>query len=128
MQSSRDRAICERVNALAAHKGYILPALTAPETLGVLARTSLVIAMRLHLLIYGAAAGKPLLGVSYDKKVDSMLSYMGYEPPVRVAALREGRLSDRAIELYGKDIPCDRIENLKSLAKADAKAAAEMGK
>ena len=126
MQSSRDRAICERVNALAAHKGYILPALTAPEILGVLSRTSLVIAMRLHLLIYGAAAGKPLLGVSYDKKVDSMLSYMGYEPPVHVSALREGRLSDRAIELYGKDIPCDRIENLKSLAKADAKAAAKM--
>ena len=128
MQSSRDRAICERVNALAAHKGYILHALTAPEILGVLARTSLVIAMRLHLLIYGAAAGKPLLGVSYDKKVDSMLSYMGYEPPVHVSALREGRLSDRAIELYGKDIPCDRIEKLKALAKNDAKTAAEMGK
>ena len=84
--------------------------------------------MRLHLLIYGAAAGKPLLGVSYDRKVDSMLSYMGYEPPVRVAALRKGHLSDRAIELYGKDIPCGRINILKLLAKDDAKTAAEMGK
>lgn len=128
MQSSRDRELCERVNALAQHKGYILPALTAPEILGMLSRCSLVIAMRLHLLIYGAAAGKPLLGVSYDKKVDSMLSYMGYEPPVRVSALKEGHLSDRAAALFGKDIPCDRIESLKSLAKADAKAAAEMGK
>ena len=128
MQSSRDREICERVNALAEHKGYILPALTAPEILGVLSRCSLVIAMRLHLLIYGAAAGKPLLGVSYDKKVDSMLSYMGYEPPVRVSALGAGHLSDRAAALFGKDIPCGRIENLKSLARSDAKAAADMAR
>ena len=126
MQSSRDKELCERVHALTNCKGHILPALTAPEILGVLSRTSLVIAMRLHLLIYGAAAGKTLLGVSYDKKVDSMLSYMGYEPPVRVSALRDGALSARAIDLFDKEIPCDRINGLKVLAKADAKSAAEM--
>ena len=128
MQSSRDKQLCTRVNELAACKGYILPVLTAPELLGVLDRCSLVIAMRLHLLIYGAAAGKPLLGVSYDKKVDSMLSYLGYEPPVRVSALQNGHLSERAAALFGKEIACERIAALKALAKADAKAAAEMAK
>ena len=76
MQSSRDKELSEKVNALAEVKGEIFSGLTASEILGVIKRTSLVIAMRLHLLIYGAAAGKPLIGVSYDKKVDSMLSYM----------------------------------------------------
>ena len=128
MQSSRDKILCERVNALTAHKGTILPVLTAPEILGVLSCCSLVIGMRLHLLIYGAAAGKPLLGVSYDKKVDSMLSYLGYEPPVRVSALQDFRLSERAIALFGKELPCERIAALKALAKSDAKAAAEMAK
>ncbi len=128
MQSSRDRALSEAVNAKAAAKGYILPSLTAPEILGVLDRCSLVIGMRLHLLIYGAAAGKPLLGVSYDKKIDSMLSYMGYDAPVRVSALEDGGLSARAVALYGKEAPCARIESLKALALTDAETAANMAK
>lgn len=126
MQSSRDRLLCEKVNSIAAHKGHILPSLTAPEILGVLSRCSLVIAMRLHLLIYGAAVGKPLLGVSYDKKIDSMLAYMGYEPPIRVSALTGDTLSERAIELFGKNIPCERVESLKALAINDAKTAANL--
>ena len=128
MQSSRDRALSEKVNECAKVKGEILGSLTASEILGVINRTSLVIAMRLHLLIYGAAAGKPLIGVSYDKKVDSMLSYMGYEAPIRVSALKNGNLSDKAVKLFGKDIPCERINSLKSLALSDAKEAVKMVK
>lgn len=126
MQSSRDRLLSEKVNAVATAKGEILENLTAGEILGIISRSSLVIAMRLHLLIYGAAAGKPLLGVSYDKKVDSMLSYMGYESPISVSALKKGHLSDRAAELFGKDIPCEKVDALKALAKTDAKVAVEM--
>ena len=123
MQSSRDHLLSEKVNALANIKGEILSGLSASEILGIINRTSLVIAMRLHLLIYGAAAGKPLIGVSYDKKVDSMLSYMGYDAPIRVSELEKGHLSEKAAEFFGKDIPCDRIDALKSLAYADAKEA-----
>ncbi|MBQ4557450.1 MAG: polysaccharide pyruvyl transferase CsaB [Clostridia bacterium] len=128
MQSSRDHLLSEKVNALANIKGEILSGLSASEILGIINRTSLVIAMRLHLLIYGAAAGKPLIGVSYDKKVDSMLSYMGYDAPIRVSELEKGHLSEKAAEFFGKDIPCDRIDALKSLAYADAKEAVKMVK
>ncbi len=126
MQATRDSELSEKVNALANTKGYVLPSLTASEILGVISRTSLVIAMRLHLLIYGASIGKPLIGVSYDKKVDAMLSYFGYEKPIAVSALERGALSARAAEVYGKNISCEHIEGLKSLAKEDAKAAATM--
>lgn len=128
MQSSRDKALSEKVNALAKVKGEILSGLTASEILGVIKRTSLVIAMRLHLLIYGAAAGKPLIGVSYDKKVDSMLSYMGYDAPIKVSDIEKGHLSDKALELFGKEIPCERIDALKALAYNDANDAADMAK
>lgn len=126
MQSSRDKALSEEVNAKTACRGYVLTSLTASEILGVISRTSLVIAMRLHLLIYGAAAGKPLLGVSYDKKVNSMLDYMGYEAPIPVSHLQNGTLSARAISLFGTDAPCAHIDALKAHAKADAKTAVDM--
>ena len=128
MQATRDKELSEKVNSLSKAKGYVLPSLTASEILGILDRTSLVIAMRLHLLIYGASIGKPLLGVSYDPKVDAMLSYLGYEKPVAVSELKDGALSSRAAEIFGKDCPSEHIEKFKALAKDDAKAAAKMAK
>ncbi len=126
MQATRDSELSEKVNSLASVKGYVLPSLTASEILGVISRTSLVIAMRLHLLIYGASLGMPLLGVSYDKKVDAILSYFGYEKPIAVSALEHGALSERAVAIYGKNIPCTHIDELKNLAMEDAKSAAKM--
>ena len=126
MQSNRDRILTSKVNELATVKGEILCGLTASEILGVINRTSLVIAMRLHLLIYGAAVGKPIIGVSYDKKVDSMLSYMGYDAPIRVFELEGGGLSEKATALFGKDITCNKVDALKSLAIKDAQEAVKM--
>ncbi|MBQ4150356.1 MAG: polysaccharide pyruvyl transferase CsaB [Clostridia bacterium] len=126
MQSSRDRALSEKVNAFANTKGEIFESLTASEILGVISRTSLVIAMRLHMLIYGAAADKPIVGVSYDKKVDSMLSYFGYDAPIRVSELEKCHLSDRAVSLFGKDAHCEKIDALKKLALNDAASAVDM--
>ncbi len=126
MQSSRDRLLSEKVNSFASVKGEILENLTASEILGIISRAEAVIAMRLHMLIYGAAAGKPLIGVSYDKKVDSMLSYMGYESPVRVSELESGQLSERVSHALKADIPHRKIESLKALAYEDAKIAVEM--
>ncbi len=128
MQSSRDRILSEKVNSLATVKGEILENLTASEILGVIKRSSLVVAMRLHMLIYGAAAGKPLVGVSYDKKVSSMLAYMGYEAPVRVSALKNGQLAKRAVKLFGSDVPCANTETLKELAYNDASSAVTLAK
>lgn len=128
MQSSRDRALSEAVNARATTKGIVLSGLTASEILGVLSRCSLVIAMRLHLLIYGAAAARPLVGLTYDGKIDSMLAYMGYTPPLALTALKEGAVSKAAIQRFGLEAPCTRIEELKALARADAETAVQMAK
>lgn len=46
-------------------------------TIGILARMDLVLAIRLHALMFAAARGVPVVGVSYDVKIDGFLDYIG---------------------------------------------------
>ena len=126
MQSSRDRALTEKVNAAAAVKGEILGGLTAREIMGVLGRCEFVISMRLHLLIYAVAVGKPPLDISYDPKIDAMMRYMGCAKPLRVAGLRGSVLADAAAALSGAPLSAEAIEHLKALALADDAAAVQI--
>lgn len=50
---------------------------SAEETIGFLSRMRAVVSMRLHGLIFAAGQGVPLVGVVYDPKVSSFLSYIG---------------------------------------------------
>lgn len=128
MQASRDRALTEKVNAAAAVKGEILGGLTAREIMGVLERCEFVLSMRLHLLIYAVAVGKPPLGISYDPKIDAMMDYMHCAAPCRVADLARGALADAAVQLTKTPMEPDEVARLKVLALADAAAAVEMAR
>lgn len=56
---------------------YVFPDCCTPEqTIGFLSRMRAVISMRLHGLIFAAGQGVPLVGVVYDPKVSSFLSYI----------------------------------------------------
>ena len=57
--------------------GAIMARLSASELCGILKRCELAISMRLHLLIFAASHSIPMIGVSYDKKVDSFMRYVG---------------------------------------------------
>ena len=46
-------------------------------TIALLSKMELVVSMRLHGLIFSAASGVPLVGVSYDPKVTAFLDYAG---------------------------------------------------
>jgi polysaccharide pyruvyl transferase CsaB len=50
---------------------------SAEQTIGFLSRMQTVVSMRLHGLIFSAGQGVPLIGVVYDPKVSSFLSYIG---------------------------------------------------
>lgn len=76
MQESQDRALCESiVDAVQGAKLYIPKG--APELIGMLSGASFVIGMRLHAVIFASSAGVPVIGLSYDPKVDAMMNALG---------------------------------------------------
>lgn len=70
----------------------IKDAYTAAQTIGVLSRMKVVVSMRLHGLIFAAGQGVPLVGIVYDQKVSSFLSYVGQNLYEDLHNLTEERL------------------------------------
>lgn len=50
---------------------------SSDHTIGLYSRMQVVVSMRLHALVFSAGQGVPLVGVVYDQKVSSFLSYIG---------------------------------------------------
>ena len=97
MQPSCDREISQRVLRQLKGPGAVLDGTQAPtEIMGVIARSWLCLAMRLHTLIFAARTGVPLVGMVYDPKVSSYLqeldmpcagSVTDFDPQVAIAAV-----------------------------------------
>ena len=74
MQPERDREVTGRVRAQMEEPAHVLDASCTPrELMGVLGRSRLCVAMRLHTLIFAARMAVPALGLVYDPKVASYL-------------------------------------------------------
>ena len=52
---------------------------SSDHTIGLFARMQAVVSMRLHALVFAAGQGVPLVGVVYDQKISSFLSYIGQD-------------------------------------------------
>lgn len=78
MQPTTDLRGAKSVMELMESKSYLLPSqLTAQEMMSALGNMKLVVSMRLHTLIFAAAAGTPVMGFDYDPKVVSLLRTLG---------------------------------------------------
>ena len=65
------RGRMERPSTVVSHPG-------SPEnTMGILKRMELILGLRLHSLILGAAAGTPIVGIDYDPKIRGFMEYAG---------------------------------------------------
>ncbi len=78
MQQQNDRPLALQVSEKMTAMGIadavrIVEPESAGEMLSVLAGAKLTIGMRLHCLIYAAVAGVPMIGLSYDPKIDALL-------------------------------------------------------
>jgi polysaccharide pyruvyl transferase CsaB len=62
------------------------------QMLAEVSRCDLVLGMRLHSLIYAASQHVPLLGISYDPKIDQFLNRLAIEPSGTSEAVQPDRL------------------------------------
>ncbi|MCL2766533.1 MAG: polysaccharide pyruvyl transferase CsaB [Peptococcaceae bacterium] len=96
MHNPVDIKPCREVAALMKAKPVILDAGTYyKELLAIAANLDLAVGMRLHFLIFCALFGVPLIGISYDPKVDRFLQLIGQTPDLFVNDLDYYQLSQR---------------------------------
>ena len=61
-------------------------------TIGILARMKTVVGIRLHSLMFSAGQGVPVVGMSYDIKVDGFLKYIGSRTCLQLSSVRADEL------------------------------------
>lgn len=96
--------------------------------MGIIKQTKFVMSMRLHTLVYAVSVGVPVVGLSYDPKIDAFLNYIEQKTCVSTSYIDIQKLSDiidnifddyEAVRIKIKD----RSSYLKKLSENDAKAA-----
>lgn len=65
------------------------------------ASCDLIIGMRLHALIYAASQQVPVVGISYDPKIDQFLNRLGMSPAATTAAFDSAAFARHVDELLG---------------------------
>ena len=125
-----DIAAAQRVaQKMTAPHHVLTEAFTAAQTIGILSRMQVVVSMRLHGLIFSASQGVPLVGIVYDQKVSSFLSYIGQDLYEGLDQLTQERLKDLIDQAVsrGKDprFLADSVEKLRRMDEVNRKVLVE---
>jgi polysaccharide pyruvyl transferase CsaB len=123
MQPARDRALME---SLGVAREEILETenLHPREIMKLAGESTLMIAMRLHALIFAAAQGVPCVAVSYDPKVKSLAKLIG-APVIETASQSELAKLQSAATQAGPP-GASLIELMKTKARRNAELAADL--
>ena len=128
----KDKGISGRIKRMMKYNAADLEgSYSATEILGVIRRTKLVIGMRLHTLIYAATCGVPMLGLSYDPKVDAVLEVLGQDYGTAVSDLNVEVLKSHIDEIMSRHTEISRklmliTEDMHEEIKRDAEIAKEL--
>ncbi|MDG0811791.1 polysaccharide pyruvyl transferase CsaB [Cohnella rhizosphaerae] len=116
------RYVIERLGEAAA-MAEIAPAHDAPqEMLREIDRCDLLVGMRLHSLIYAANREVPLLGLSYDPKIDQFLHRLGDRPVGTVDAIDLQHFAAKAVQFI-EDPAQWRIDHYSAIRRLKEEAA-----
>ena len=103
---------------------------SSAHTIGLFARMKVVVSMRLHALVFSAGQGVPLVGVVYDPKVSSFLSYIGQDLYTDLKDLTLDALKvniDAAVARIGDDAFLrGGVDRLRQIERRNQDAAAQL--
>lgn len=103
------------------------------ELIGIIGRMDMVIAMRLHTLIYSSIAVTPMLGLIYDPKVKGYLDYIGQYAAGNVESIESSEINDK-VDMVMSNYEAEKrnlnskMLNMKGLARENVKLAYELMK
>ncbi|MCL1925053.1 MAG: polysaccharide pyruvyl transferase CsaB [Defluviitaleaceae bacterium] len=126
-----DKEILERIMRKAKVRGRMLEVKSVSEMIAIIKEARFVLSMRLHTLVYAISTNTPVIGISYDPKVDYFIKYAGQKFCLDAGNLNFRKL-ERVIDYIEKnyeELKQDIEKNskrLKSLSENDAKAAIEL--
>lgn len=101
MQQSKDMSICRRVHKRTSENGILINKLTASEIVGILGQTEFAIGMRLHILIYALNAGVPMIGLSYDPKINAFLEYASLPFALDIKSVTKDKILSLVSDILG---------------------------
>ena len=126
IERPKDNAISERLSKMLSVPNYVCHHQhPIGDLIGMLGSMDMVLGMRLHSLIFATAGGAPVVGISYDVKVDSFIKDIGSTACVSLASLSEQLLCQQIdiVIAKGKAAGMDTKERLQRMEHANGEAA-----
>lgn len=129
MQYPEDVKTAETVAAMTQHPVVILPEeYNTVELLSIVGNMELLISIRLHALIFAGVMGVPMVGISYDPKVDRFLESVGESAAGNIENIDLESLMDRVRQKWNSRKEFGQqnetlFENLRDLAIENAQLA-----
>ncbi len=107
MQWPEDNHMAERLCRGKSDRFFFLEgSFSAPELMSVMGCLDLLVGMRLHALIFAALMHVPLIGISYDPKIDNFLRSIGQEAVFPVSAFDAEKLYNKTKAILSGRTQC----------------------
>lgn len=122
MQYTKDKEISEKIISLMKNKGvFVDKSLEIEKLLGLIGASEAVVAVRLHMLVFGALTGVASIGVEYDPKVSSFQEYIGQPYCIKPEEVENGAYK-ATVDRFMAEKEAAKISIEKKLAAMKEKA------
>ncbi len=126
MQYPNDVEISKRIALLIGNRAYVPERqLTIREVIGIIGKSRLNVAMRLHSMIYSVSEGVKTVALRYDPKVDGFMKYVGLDGVIDVENVTENGLEE-VLTLAFESLPLTDCDTLREKARINTEKAMEL--